>query len=147
MKAVSVGAERSVNTYGAGSAIAWSAVRNPPLSFAVSFCGTSPESVSSGMFRVAAVYLLLSAFARPLVECRVGANPSFMIAAGVSAENEQCLVAAGPSVSLSSCAKAVASGDGSDIWSFSNGQLVSTASSKCFLLQHIFLWDEPGECF
>ena len=86
------------------------------------------------MFRMVFAYLLLSAFARPFVEGKVDANPSFMLAAGVSAASEHCIVASGSSVSLSSCAKAVASGDGSDIWSFSNGQLVSTASSKCLTL-------------
>lgn len=87
-----------------------------------------------GMFRVVVVFLLLAASSRSFVECKVEANPSFMIAAGVSAASEHCIVASGASVSLGSCAKAVAVGDGNDIWSFSNGQIVSTVSSKCLTL-------------
>lgn len=86
------------------------------------------------MFRVVVVFLLLAASSRSFVECKVEANPSFMIAAGVSAASEHCIVASGASVSLGSCAKAVAVGDGNDIWSFSNGQIVSTVSSKCLTL-------------
>lgn len=89
---------------------------------------------SSEMLRVSALFVLLCAASLPLGECRSESNPSFLLAAGVSAASEQCLAAAGSSVSLSSCAEAVAAGGGSDIWSFSNGQLVSAASTKCLTL-------------
>ena len=99
---------------------------SPVLHFASGFCGR--RSISSDMFRVAGMFVLLSTASLPVGECKSQSNPSFALAAGISAASEQCVVAAGSSVSLSSCAKAVASGDGSDIWSFSNGQLVSAAS-------------------
>ena len=67
-------------------------------------------------------------------ECRSQANPSFMLAAGISASAEQCVVSSGSSVSLSSCEAAVSAGDGADLCSFSNGQLVSVATSKCLAL-------------
>ncbi len=90
--------------------------------------------VARDMLRFASVFLLLSTASLPVVASKSEANPSFLLAAGISAASEQCVVAAGSSVSLSSCANAVAAGDGSDVWSFSNGQLVSAASSKCMTL-------------
>jgi len=70
-----------------------------------------------------------------VAECRSHANPPFMLAAGISSSTEQCLVSDGLSVALGSCANAVLAGDGGDLWSFANGQLVSAASSKCLSLR------------
>ena len=86
------------------------------------------------MLRLFAFFVSFSIVSLPVGECRSTSNPAFSLAAGVSAASEQCVVAAGSLVSLSSCAKAVAAGDGNDIWSFSNGQLVSGSTSKCMTL-------------
>lgn len=92
------------------------------------------QTIFSEMLALVAFLVSFSIVSLPVAECRTTSSPAFTLAAGVSAATEQCIVAAGAHVSLSNCAKAVAAGDGSDIWSFSDGQLVSAATSKCMVL-------------
>jgi len=59
-------------------------------------------------------------------------TPVFMLVAGVSSPEEMCLLESTGRIGLSSCAAAVAAGDGRELWSISDGgQLVNAASKKC----------------
>jgi len=59
-------------------------------------------------------------------------TPVFMLVAGVSSPEEMCLSESTGRIGLSSCAAAVAAGDGRELWSISDGgQLVNVASRKC----------------
>jgi len=59
-------------------------------------------------------------------------SSQFMLLAGVSSAEENCLLEKTGHIGLDSCSKAVAAGDGSEIWSLSSGgQLVNVASKKC----------------
>jgi len=55
-----------------------------------------------------------------------------MLLAGVSSVEENCLSETNGYIGLDSCSKAVAAGDGGEIWTFSSsGQLMNVASKKC----------------
>lgn len=59
-------------------------------------------------------------------------SSQFMLVAGVSSAEENCLLETTGYIGLDSCSKAVAAGDGREIWSLSSsGQLMNVASKKC----------------
>ena len=60
---------------------------------------------------------------------------AFMVISGaMSSSGELCLVAKGAGLGTEPCLKAVAAGDGREIFSFKSGQLVAAGSSKCMTL-------------
>jgi len=59
-------------------------------------------------------------------------SSQFMLLAGVSSAEENCLSETTGYIGLDSCSKAVAIGEGREIWSLSSGgQLMNAASKKC----------------
>ena len=70
-------------------------------------------------------------------------NAAFLLASGVTAETEQCLVVAAGAVDLDRaavvlmpCLDAVAAGDGREVWrSQPNGQIVNVVGGKCLILE------------
>ena len=79
-------------------------------------------------------FLLAASFSALLAPARaVAAAPAnFLLVSGVTAVDENCLVASGTGVWLESCGAAVASAQGKEIWSLAtDGGLVHVSSKKC----------------
>ena len=61
--------------------------------------------------------------------------PSMLVGSAASASGEEmCVVARGSSVAMAPCLSAIAAGDGSDIFRFSNGALQNAATKACITL-------------
>ena len=79
-------------------------------------------------------FLLAASFSALLARASaVAAAPAnFLLVSGVTAVDENCLVASGTGVWLESCGAAVASAQGKEIWSLAtDGGLVHVSSKKC----------------
>ena len=79
-------------------------------------------------------FLLAASFSALLAAASVvaAAPAHFLLVSGVTAVDENCLVASGTGVWLESCEAAVASAQGKEIWSLAtDGSLVHASSKKC----------------
>ena len=79
-------------------------------------------------------FLLAASFSALLASASVvaAAPANFLLVSGVTAVDENCLVASGAGVWLESCEAAVASAQGKEIWSLAtDGSLVHASSKKC----------------
>jgi len=66
------------------------------------------------------------------VSIQAADSPSFMLISGVSAASEMCLSAESGTIVLEPCTKAIAAGDGRELWQNTpSGQITSAASKKC----------------
>jgi len=85
------------------------------------------------------------AFSGHAVLLHSNASSQFMLVAGVSSAEENCLVETAGFVGLDACSKAVAAGDGREIWSLTgSGQLMNGGSKQCAIAEGLSL--AASEC-